>query len=174
MRRITRSAATVQSMKATLLALLSLGLVACADEPTIESDHAETSALVAPKDGKGRRPAPPRSCEDLQDEGRRLIDRYQVCSQDSDCAIEPVAAPCLASFLCPVAVASDADVTRLSREAARLSLTYRRTCGEQCPVARCASPELMHAFCDPETKRCQGRVQLPEGNADAPAPDVAP
>lgn len=154
-------------MKPSLFALVSLTLIACAAEPAVDADPSEASALVAPRDGKSRRPAPPRACEDFQQASHRLVDRYQVCSDDVDCTIEPVRASCLAGFLCPVAVAVDADVERLSREAAGLSLAYRRSsCGEQCPVARCASPESTHAFCDPETKRCRSVVRLPDRDGE--------
>ncbi|MET0343121.1 MAG: hypothetical protein ABW252_19085 [Polyangiales bacterium] len=164
-------------MNLRVLALVSLALVACSDElPESEPESSESSeslqreplARVLPTGGKGMRVP---SCETLQDQARRLLPAYQRCEQDSDCAIDSsIRAPCLLPFLCPIVVNPRAELASLAESAERLGATYQRFCSDQCPVARCASPESRRAYCDTATHLCKSELRAASVDASTPAP----
>lgn len=78
---------------------------------------------------------------------QQLLAAGQRCTDDSECAIEPIDAPCVAAFVCAVPINRNADLDELHEAAARASDEYRQ-CHNDCSVASCAKSESDPARCN--------------------------
>lgn len=139
------------------------------------TSQAEDGALVAPRDGEGKpgkkpgKPGPsPVSCDAQQEAARGILDSFQRCAVDADCAVEHVQAKCIGAFLCPVPVNKGGDLGALKRAASNASLRYQAACGSNCPIARCASRESTRVWCDAEEKRCKSELVTAREDAGVP------
>lgn len=141
-----------------VLSILSL-LTACAvDEPVLAGqstdEGTDPAALIGADDhGRDIAPAQQPGCQGLQEVATTVLQSYQQCTSDAECAVEYVNALCINSFMCPVPINAKTDRARLRREAGALSFAYQRACTTTCAVAGCAAPT--RTICDTATKRCK-------------------
>ena len=137
------------------LSVFALMTACAADDTSLADQRADespsTAALVGGDDGDAI--ARPPACQGLQEAASTVLNAYQQCTSDADCAVEHVRALCLNNFMCPVPINAKSDLARLHREAEALSFAYQRACTTHCAVASCAGPS--RTVCDSETKRCK-------------------
>ena len=98
-----------------------------------------------------------RTCDDIQEEARALVQGRQTCSAGDGCVIVQMSdmaanGSCLGAFQCAVAVRADVDLNVFSAQATALNDDYDGC--PMCVMAGCMNTQDLDACCDTDAGRC--------------------
>lgn len=80
-----------------------------------------------------------RSCGDIEDDARRLVESHQSCTADGDCVTITVQdSACLPRLQCPVAVNESTDLDQFLERVSELAGEHRSSCS-YCRTPLCSA-----------------------------------